>query len=137
MTPSPGQARVRTNQWRRLTAAYQCVRGTPKGEGYRARCQELPMLLRHCGLAEALSFLATDSDGGALLADLQTVLRWTRARSNPDETLADYVRQAPLRVYLALTAEVIAIAEAFALVADDAESRAGPGRPAATVAGGP
>jgi hypothetical protein len=82
------------------------------------------MLIRKCGLAAALTSLrdakgalAEDRPEAALLADLERALSWPSPPLLAASSLADVAVGASLDRYLALSAEILELADAFSLVA--------------------
>lgn len=123
MTDTPLPFAMVTGQPRRLRSAYDALqREVAQSAAYRARCLELPVLVRKCGLAATVSFLAADTKhrGARVLTDIEAVLpRVVRGGLTAFATSA----ATSLRDYLLVTEEIIAIAEAFALLAAEAEVR--------------
>src|SRR5262245_12421713 len=114
--------RIQLRGCKRLLSAAACIRsvGGADSAEYRGFCLSLPALLRKGGLAETLAYLETKEVGRKLAADLAEVI-------GINGLLGAAMTESDTDRYLDLSADVLEVAELFALAAwKPEESEASP-----------
>jgi CRISPR-associated protein Cmr5 len=102
-----------TRDQERAQAAYARVEkaaGTRSAKEYKAQCRELPALIHHCGLCQALAFFEAKGAGAEGKKHFQQILEDLAVVSKLPELPAK-ARTADVQEYQRMTMEAMACAE--------------------------
>jgi CRISPR-associated protein Cmr5 len=102
---------MHTREQKYAQQAFEQVKQVPDAQrdGYKTAAQELPILIRTAGLAQALAFSATQDDGRKQLLDHLAVLMGIQDAQckQPREALLKRTLAADLGVYTRLTQQAL------------------------------